>query len=89
VAGPLYDPAMNIHPFRADIHPEKNEGNFYNNIQQKKRFINAFLMRIRTQFLWPSPRQKMSIGRTILMYGEHETESFNEGIEQSLASGRK
>jgi len=33
---------------------------------------------------WPSSRQKMSIGRAILVYGEDETESFNAEIGQPL-----
>ena len=35
---------------------------------------------------WPSSRQKMSIGRAILKYGETETESFNEEIGQTLVA---
>ncbi len=33
---------------------------------------------------WPSSRQKMSIGRAIVNYGETETESFNAEIGQPL-----
>ena len=31
----------------------------------------------------------MSIGRDIVNYGEHETESFNEEIGQRIAGGPK
>jgi len=32
---------MNTRPFRAGIHPERNEGYFSNNIQQNPAFVKA------------------------------------------------